>query len=93
MVMKWQHSFVWISSQSDTIEGKCSTLLPVLNFCLQMAEMKCIHIRGLQYLQAVYVLQGSTGVYMYVSLNRFTSSFTGEKSTWKTEETTEYNIN
>ena len=41
MVMKWQHSFVWISSQTDTIEGKCPTLLPVLNFCLQMAEMKC----------------------------------------------------
>ena len=26
--------------------------------CLQMAEMKCIHIRGLQYLRVVYVLQG-----------------------------------
>ena len=59
MVMKWQHSFVWISSQSDIIEGKCPTLLPVLNSCLQMAEMKCIHIRSLQYyLRIVYVLQG-----------------------------------
>ena len=47
MVIKWQHSFVWISSQIDAIEGKCPTLLPVLNSCLQMAALKYIHIRGL----------------------------------------------
>ena len=58
MVIKWQHSFVWISSQNYTIEGKCPTLLPVLDSCLQMAALKCIHMRGLQYLLAVYVLQG-----------------------------------
>ena len=32
MVMKWQHSFVWISSQGDTIEGKCPHTLASLEF-------------------------------------------------------------
>ena len=53
----------------ENVPHSCPGLLPVFNYCLQMAELKCVHIRGLQYLRVVYVLQGWTGVVLHQQKN------------------------